>query len=327
MVWVTFAVLAAVIVVAGGVLARTGDILAEKSGMGRSWVGAILIAATTSLPELFSGVGASAFFGLPDIAVGNVLGSCMFNLLILSVMDAISGKKPLSSRASPGHALALGFGTLLMAITGLGLLLPTALPAIPSVGWFTPVWVVVYLIAAKTMFQYERRRQQTKGREALQYAGVSTRAASIRYGVAALVVVAAAIFLPEAGAEIARQTGLEQGFVGTVFIAMATTLPELVVSLTAVRMGSIDLAIGNALGSNLFNIQILVVDDLLYRKGPILADVTPNHAIAVLAVIAMNGVVLTGLTYQALQKRLVLSWDTFGVLVFYLLALALYATH
>jgi cation:H+ antiporter len=99
--WIEFLFLGAVIIVAGRYLARAGEILAEKTGMGRTWIGTVLIAATTSLPELFSGVGSTAVFPLPEIAVGDVLGSCMFNLLTLSMMDAIGGNAPLSARASP----------------------------------------------------------------------------------------------------------------------------------------------------------------------------------------------------------------------------------
>jgi cation:H+ antiporter len=101
-IWVLFALTAAVIVVAGVQLARYGDVIGEKSGLGRSWIGVVLLAATTSLPELFTGFGATALTPLPDIAVGDVLGSCMFNLLILSLMDAIQPDR-ISARAHQGH--------------------------------------------------------------------------------------------------------------------------------------------------------------------------------------------------------------------------------
>jgi cation:H+ antiporter len=99
MIWIQFLAAALVIVLAGMRLARYGDVLGEKTGLGRSWIGVVLLAATTSLPELFTGIGATALAALPDIAVGDVLGSCMFNLLILSFMDAIQ-PEPLSTRTS-----------------------------------------------------------------------------------------------------------------------------------------------------------------------------------------------------------------------------------
>ena len=78
MIWLQFLATALVIVVAGVRLARYGDVLGEKTGLGRSWIGVVLLAATTSLPELFTGFGATALAALPDIALGDVLGSCMF---------------------------------------------------------------------------------------------------------------------------------------------------------------------------------------------------------------------------------------------------------
>src|SRR5688500_20150460 len=121
MIWLEFLVTALVIVLAGVRLARYGDVLGEKTGLGRSWIGVVLLAATTSLPELFTGFGATALATLPDIALGDVLGSCMFNLLILSMMDVIQ-PEPLSARAHQGHAISIGFGLLLTGIDVVGLI-------------------------------------------------------------------------------------------------------------------------------------------------------------------------------------------------------------
>src|SRR5919106_2555068 len=135
MIGVQFLATALVIVLAGVHLARYGDVLGEKTGLGRNWIGVVLLAATTSLPELFTGFGATALAALPDIAVGDVLGSCMFNLLILSMMDAIQ-PEPLSARAHQGHALSIGFGLLLLGIAGLGLVGGAGIPAIGWIGLY-----------------------------------------------------------------------------------------------------------------------------------------------------------------------------------------------
>jgi cation:H+ antiporter len=325
--WLLLLGLGAIIVAGGRQLALYGDMLGEKTGLGRSWVGAVILAATTSLPELFAGVGASAVFQLPELAVGDVLGSCMFNLLILSLMDLVGGKTPLSARMSPGHALTIGFGCLLYGIVGIGLVAHSHLPVLGWISLTTPVIVVVYMLSMRISFRYERRQlagQAEHLAEALQYADVPLRTVWVRYLGAAAVVVAAAVFLPQAGEAIAKETGLGQSFVGTLFIAIATSLPEIAVSITAVRMGSSDLAVGNVLGSNLFNAAILGFDDVLYRPGPILAAVGPEHLLAILGIVAMSGVVLVGLVYQATEKRLVLAWDTLGVAILYVATITLY---
>jgi len=325
MIWIQFLATALVIVFAGVRLARYGDVLGEKSGLGRSWIGVVLLAATTSLPELFTGFGATALAALPDIAVGDVLGSCMFNLLILSFMDAIQ-PEPLSTRAHQGHALSIGFGLVLIGIAGFGLLGGSRLPAIGWIGLYTPALIAVYLVSMRLIFtheQHRRIREIQEVAEELQYAGIPLRMAVLHYTIAAVLVIGAALWLPRLGAELARQTGLGEAFVGSLFIAITTSLPEIVVSLAAVRIGAIDLGIGNILGSNLFNLLILGLDDVFYRQGSLLAAVDASHGVAVLAVVTMNALFLIGLTYRVMTKRFAVSWDTSAIAAVYVAAVAL----
>lgn len=325
MIWAQFAAAALVIVVAGARLARYGDMLGEKSGWGRSWIGLVLLAATTSLPELFTGFGATALAALPDIAVGDVLGSCMFNLLILSLMDAIQ-PEPLSARAHQGHALSIGFGLLFIGIAGVAIVSGRHLPPIGWIGVYSLVLIPLYFVAMRLMFTFEKQRRAREAREVaeeLQYGETTLRTALVQYGVAAIAVVAAAVWLPHLGAELARQTGLGEAFVGSLFVAVTTSLPEIVVSLSAVRLGALDLGIANVLGSNLFNLLILGLDDVFYRRGPLLADASPSHGVTILAIVIMYALFLIGLTYKAMTKRFVVSWDTGAIAVVYAMAVAL----
>jgi cation:H+ antiporter len=144
------------------------------------------------------------------------------------------------------------------------------LPVLGWIGLYSPVLICLYFVAVRVIFTHERNRRALETREVaeeLQYGEISLRAAATHYAVAAVVVVGAALWLPRLGAEVARQTGLGQAFVGSLFIAVTTSLPEIVVSLTAVKIGAIDLGIANVLGSNLFNFLILGLDDVFYRQG------------------------------------------------------------
>jgi cation:H+ antiporter len=325
MIWAQFAATALVIVLAGVRLARYGDVLGEKTGLGRRWIGVVLLAATTSLPELFTGFGATALAGLPDIALGDVLGSCMFNLLILSLMDAVQ-PEPISARAHQGHVLSIGFGLLLIGVAGTGLVADRHLPAIGWIGLYSPVLIALYFVAMRVIFtseQHRRARETQEVAEELQYGETTLRSAAMHYGLAGVAVVGAALWLPQLGAELARQTGLGEAFVGSLFIAVTTSLPEVVVSLAAVRIGALDLGIGNVLGSNLFNLLILGLDDVFYRPGPLMADAVPSHSISITAIVAMYGLFLIGLTSKALTKRFVVTWDTGAIAAVYLVAVAL----
>ncbi len=325
MIWMQFLATALVIVLAGVRLAHYGDVIGEKSGLGRSWIGLILLAATTSLPELFTGFGATALADLPDIAIGDVLGSCMFNLLILSAMDAVQ-PEPLTARAHQGHALSIGFGLLLLGVAGFGLLAGDRIAIAGWIGWSTPALILLYVVAMRVSFSHEQQRRASETREvaqALQYGDTTLRAAILHYAAAAVFVVAAALWLPQLGATVARQTGLGEAFVGSLLVAITTSLPEIVVSLAAVRIGAIDLGVANVLGSNLFNLLILGLDDLFYRRGPLLAEAAPGHTVTIVAVVTMNALFLIGLTYRAMTKRFAIAWDTGAIAAVYVLAVAL----
>jgi cation:H+ antiporter len=312
MTWILFAGVAAVIVVAGVSLARYGEVIGEKSGLGQSWIGMILVAATTSLPELFTGFGATALARLPDIAAGDILGSCMFNLLILSLMDALHPER-ISARAHQGHAMAIGFGLVMMGLVAAGLVGGAHWPAVGWVGLYSPAFILIYFAAMRATFVHEQRRRADEPPELgddPRFERLTLRAAAGRYAVAAAFVVGSALYLPALGAEVARQTGLGEAFVGSLFIAITTSLPEIVVSVAAVRMGALHLAIGNVLGSNLFNVLILGLDDVFYTPGPLLRAVGGSHVVAALAVVLMYALFLIGMTQQVLTKRFRVAWDT-----------------
>jgi cation:H+ antiporter len=325
MIALQFAGTALVIVLAGVRLARYGDVLGEKSGLGRTWIGVVLLAATTSLPELFTGFGATALAPLPDIAIGDVLGSCMFNLLILSLMDAIQ-PEPISARAHQGHALSIGFGLLLIGVAAMGLVGGPHIPALGWVGIYSPTLIALYFVAMRVIFVHQRQtraRETEEVAEELHYGEVTLTAAVVHYAIVAVAVIVAALWLPRLAAELAVQTGLGEAFVGSLFVAITTSLPEVVVSLSAVRIGALDLGIANVLGSNLFNMLILGLDDIFYRQGALLADAGAAHVAAVVAVVMMYALFLVGLSYKAMTKRFVVTWDSGAIAVVYLAAIAL----
>jgi cation:H+ antiporter len=178
----------------------------------------------------------------------------------------------------------------------------------------------------RVIFAHERHRRQLETQEVaeeMQYGAITLGSALTQYGLAAVAVIVAALWLPQLGAELARETGLGQAFVGSLFVAITTSLPEIVVSLAAVRIGALDLGIGNVLGSNLFNLLILGLDDVFYRHGPLMADVGASHSLSVVAIVTMNGLFLIGLTHKVMTKRFVVAWDTGAIAAVYVVAIAL----
>jgi cation:H+ antiporter len=321
-VWIKFAACAALIGFAGPVLTRNGDIIARRTGVSRTWIGLLLLATATSLPELITGLSAVVVAAAPDIAVGDALGSCVFNLLMLVVLDAMHRDAPIYSRMDQGHILTAGFGIILIGIAGTSLLLGPGGPGLRflHVGAYTPIIVVLYLVAMRSAFVYEHRKPAPPA-TADTDPDVTLRIAVIRYLAAAVVVVAAGTWLPFVGVEIADTMGWRTTFVGTLFIAGATSLPELVVTISALRLGALDMAIANLLGSNLFDMLVLAIDDVFYVRGPLLSAVSPAHAVTAFAAVIMSGILIVALLYKPARRfRGTIGWVGLSLLVVYLLS-------
>lgn len=318
--WSQFLVCAVAIAIAGYQLARYGDVIAEKSKLGRTWVGVILVATVTSLPELVTGISSVTLAGAPNIAVGNVLGACVLNLMLLAVLDFLYREMPIYQKASSGHILSAGFSIILLGLVVFSLITNDAATLhVGHIGIYTPLILLIYAVAMRTLYVQERR--QFGEAEVVEiYAEYSTRAAAIRYLLASAVVVAAGLAMPFAAINVAEAMGWGQAFVGTLLVAIATTLPEAASTIGALRIGAIDLAIGNLLGSNLFNITILAYDDIAYVNGPLLTHVSPTHSISGVSAIVMTGVAVVGLYYRpAARVFRIGGWVSLALLLSYIL--------
>jgi cation:H+ antiporter len=308
-VWLKFFFCLALIGVAGTQLSRYGDVLAEKTGLGRTWLGLVLLAAITSLPESSTGVSAVLWVNAPNITVGDLLGSCLFNLFILAVVDLLYPPGPVLTAADRGHLLAGSFTVVMLTVTVMGMLapLPTAGITLGHIGLSSPILLVCYLGAMRVIYRYQRRQRLAyleEHQEELVYADISLGKTVLMFGLAALVVVGAGIWIPRVAVDLARFMGWHQTLVGTIFVAASTSMPELVVTLGALRLGAVDLAVGNLLGSNLVNLALLGVMDILYFKGPLLRAVSHDHAGTGLMAILMTSIVCAELVYRPAKKAL-----------------------
>lgn len=316
-----FLVCATIIIYSGTKLSFYGDKIAELTGMGKAWVGLILMASVTSLPELITGISSVAIVKAPNLAAGDIFGSCVFNLLILSVLDARI-KEPLFSMVKSSHIVAAIFGIILLTVTGTAIYLSDEIPTVLWISSFSFVLFGVYLVSIWGIFKYEHAALIESPK--LEIPQTSSHSADLKkviggYALHALIVIGAAIFLPYFGEHIAASTGLGNAFFGTLFIAAATSLPELVVSLAALRMGSLDMAVGNLLGSNVFNMFILGIDDVFYREGSLFNAISPSHLLSVFVTIIMTAVVGLGLLFKPKKKQLwLLNLDTFIIVLLYM---------
>ncbi|GIV97885.1 MAG: sodium/calcium exchanger membrane protein [Herpetosiphonaceae bacterium] len=323
MIWLQFVVCATLVVVVGTMLSRYADILAEKTGLGRTWVGAILLAGATSLPELTTGISAVTILGNADLAAGGILGSCLFNLLLLGILDASAGSVPLLQRAEISHILAAGLGGVLLTVVMLGLFVTQVL-GLPSLGWVglpSIAIVAIYFISVRMISHFEKRRvQEVREQEAAiyQYSAIPLWRAVVIFGLLAVAIAGLGMWLATLGEQIAAITGLGTSFVGVIFLAITTSLPEIVASFAALRLNAVDLAVSNIFGSNIFNIFALAIYDLIDLPS-MWENLAPIHSFTAVAATLMTSVAIVGLVYRAARRpRWYISWDALTLIALYL---------
>ncbi len=289
MAWLLFFISAILVFLAGSRLIASADVIARETGLGGLWVGMIILPFSTSLPELAAS-WRSVSIGAPDLAVGNFLGSNLFNFGIIALIDLVQGKGTIFKLISKKHIVPVIFIAIMTLLVIAGMLLPAMPFALSPI---TPLLFIAYLVAG---YFFLRDGGKKKGR-APKKKTRELKSAILTFCISSLIIIIAAISLADAAENLAQVTGLGRTFVGTLLMAMSTSLPEMVTTTTAVRMGALDMAVGNVLGANLFNLALLLPVDLFYRQDSLLSHLSPLHFVT-----AIMGLVLAALVYLGLTR-------------------------
>lgn len=319
---IQFLLSAMAVVLAGIFLARTSDRIAELTRMGRLLAGSILLAGATSLPELLVDVSAIRK-GMPDLAVGDLLGSSLMNLLILGVADLIhQNPRKMFSRVGAQHALAAVMSINMTTLAAIAIFLGPQLLSlgVGEIGLGPLMIGAVYILGLRLVY-YDQRMSKQGSEETTTTARRRELAQAFSvYLASALVIFIAAPFMAAAAGEIADMTGLGKTFIGSTLVAFCTSLPELVSTIAAVRMGAFDLAVGNIFGSNSFNMILLIPLDWV-QPGNLLGSVSRSHVLTALAVILATSVAVMGQLYHEEKRRKLMEPDAAAVIAVVLGAL------
>lgn len=319
--WLQFCLCAAIIFFAGSKLTKNAAVVAENTGIGTAWIGALMLPLATSLPELITTLGA-VFIDAPDLAVGNIFGSCLYNLALLAMIDILSGHGPLTGRINQGHIVTVSLSISTICLASVAMLGIFQL----SMGWVgfeTLLIAVVYICGNRMLYRYERRNASLlMDREEIHSTAdvTSTGQAMLRFLLAAGLIVIAGILIIDASDRIAIETGLGHTFVGSIFLAISTSLPETATTLAAVRLGYLDMAVANVFGANFMNLFILFIADLFYRPAPLLYAASGNHLVSALMVILISTIIIFAIVYRSEKKIGYIGFDTLLVLTGYITA-------
>jgi cation:H+ antiporter len=299
MIWVEFIVSAAVIVLAATQLAKYGDIIAVRTKLGGMFIGVLLLAGATSLPELLTTIS-SLSQGVPNLAAGNLLGSNMFNMLVLAVIDVAGQQQRLLRKAALKHALSGSLAVMMIAMVVFFILANIDL----QVGWVGIDSILLMLAYGVAIYLIQQNASpllvvETEVPEKFP----TLLRGMIGFMIAAGVLVAVTPLLVSSSAEIAEVTGLGTSFIGATLVAVVTSLPELVTTLAALKLGADDMAIGNLFGSNLFNMFALGLTDLFYLQGRFLSVIDPSFLLAASLGLMMTVMALIG-NLARIERRL-----------------------
>ncbi|MGE3268885.1 MAG: sodium:calcium antiporter [Chloroflexota bacterium] len=297
-----FLLSATAVVLAGMRLARDGDTIAEQTGLGRAWVGAILVAGATSLPELSTN-SYSVMLGNVNLAAGDLFGSNMVNMLILALADVSVRQQHILTRVAMNQALV---GTLAIWLTAAAIAGVVAGPTVTvlGLGWGTIAILIGYVAGTRVLFANRTLPAFESWTEAAEHRASAPplRPAIIMFAIAAAIIFVAAQFLATSAADLADQLGVSKGFVGVAMLAIVTSLPEAIVSVSSIRNGSYDLAVGNLLGSNCFNMVIFVVLDIVDGPGSVLARIDGALVIGGAFAILLVGLALIDILHRAERR-------------------------
>lgn len=316
MTWVVFFGASLLIVLVAGKLADFGDAIAIRTGLGRMFIGMLLLAAATSLPELLTTIN-SIQIGVPNLAAGNLFGSNTFNMFLLAIIDLAFFRQRLLRGAAMRHALS---GSLTMLMIGLVLFFISANIDL-RIGWVgvDSLLVIGFYAVAIYLLQKDAAAAPASAGEVVDLTGVpSLLKAGIGFALATLALVLITPYLVRSANEIAVITGLGTTFVGTALVATVTSLPELVATIAAVRIGASDMAIGNLFGSNLFNMFALGLADVFFTQGRFLAAIDPAFLMVGLLGLVMTGMGLVGNLARLERRFLFIEIDALLLILTYI---------
>lgn len=332
---VVFIVSGAVMVKAATALAGYADQIAKRTKLSGLFVGSLMLAWVTSIPELVSEVTA-ARAGAPNLAVGDMLGSSMANMAILAIIDLLYRGKVWPS-VELGHARVAAVAIALHSIITLTILTRSDI----QIGWvgLTPILITVFYLVAVIWF----RRMPLLARPGLEApkipmhkpTGWSAGAAELsmaglwgRFGASALLILATAPIVTLSVKAMADATGIAQTFLGASLLGFTTSLPELISSIAAVRIGAYDIAVGNLFGSNTGNMAIVLFSDLAYTGGPILEAVSPTNAVTGVGAILLMAIAVAAIVGESEETRIRrLEPDAIVLLIAYVVTLTVVAFY
>lgn len=265
MIYLVYLALAIAVVLLAVRLSYYVDVLDRKTNLSGAFIGGVMLAAVTSLPELFTALTAVIALDRPQLVQGDIFGSNVFNLCVIGVLILFTYQNYRRSSLSKTHKSTIIYSLIMYALAFIGMLKPMEISlGVLNVNLMSILILVVYGINVLFMKNDESAENENEDNCHLSVIQVVIR--FILYSVS---LVCVSILLTHVTDQVAEELNLGATAAGAIFLGIATSLPELSASINLVRMKNYNASFGNIVGSNLFNFTILCFADLVYSKGSI----------------------------------------------------------
>ena len=257
-------------------LADYVDALDKKTNISGAFIGGVLLAAVTSLPELFTSISATILLpSSASLVVGNILGSNLFNIAILGLCFILFFKKFIDGTFEFKSHFTVIIGTcFIYAIVSYGLLANDKLQ--PIVGPINFLALLILIVYGITIFLQPKEAEGEKEEDTYN---LTIKQVIIRFVICAVVLVAVSVLITYNTDAIATKFNINQTTAGAIFLAIATSLPELVSSIALCKKGNWNAAVGDIVGSCLFNFCIIGLAEFMSYRVSILPGFTTMEAL------------------------------------------------
>lgn len=327
---VLFFVCAGGIAYVGTKMTVIADRLADLTGLGEAFMGAVFLGACTSLPGITASVTA-AVDGRPVLSLSNALGGIAAQTLFLVAGDLAYVKANLEhAAASIENMMQSALLIVLLGLTMLAMVGPDL--GLGHVHFLTPVLFLIYAFGQRQIFRARQdpmwKPRFTKETEVdepdeTRQGGTALKKLWLMFAAMGAGVVVAGWLLTRSAERIAHETGLSDSVMGSLGTAVVTSLPELVTCVAAVRRGALTLAVGDIIGGNAFDTLFAAVADLFYLEGSIYSAATNRETWLVALTVVMTSMLLLGLLRREKSGIGNIGFESFAVIVIYIVGMGM----
>ena len=332
-VWGLFFAGAAAVALAGSKLAGVADRFADRAGLGEAITGGVLLGVATSLSGITASVTA-ALDGLPSMAIANAIGGIAIQSVFLAVADLfLKGKNLEHAAASPANLTQAAVLVLMLSVVMMGVSSGGESLTLWGVHAATPAVFVAYAIGLRLTVGVRERpmwRPVKTSHTVLDEPAESHKRESLvkltlmLIGLGAVVTLAG-IVIARSGGVMVREMGMSQSVAGGLFLAVSTSLSELVTTIAAVRRGALTLAVGDIVGGNAFDVLFICVADIAYRQGSLYAGANSSDLFLIAMTVVINVELMLGLLGRQRFGPAKIGWEGIVVILLYLAGFLLIA--